>query len=124
MRHIHQLCKADTMTHFNPRTPYGMRLYNNVRIKLLCDFNPRTPYGMRHRHFFHMYIHSIFQSTHPLRDATCNVIQSSFKQINFNPRTPYGMRLLRSHSFLQRAQDFNPRTPYGMRPSARPCQRA
>ena len=33
--------------HFNPRTPYGMRLSNADNSTSSSYFNPRTPYGMR-----------------------------------------------------------------------------
>ena len=35
-----------------------------------------------------------FQSTHPLRGATVQVLQRRLPQIDFNPRTPCGVRLL------------------------------
>ena len=59
---------------FNPRTPCGVRLHNNSIHARECHFNPRTPCGVRrrgvplHRHF------DGFQSTHPLRGATCQAI--------------------------------------------------
>ena len=79
----------------------------------------------------------LFQSTHPLRDATvcfiqahamlkisihapltgCDVKNLGFKpksSNNFNPRTPYGMRHWYFHYSLSPFY-FNPRTPYGMR---------
>ena len=34
------------------------------------DFNPRTPYGMRLGNGLYFALVKIFQSTHPLRDAT------------------------------------------------------
>ena len=34
----------------------------------------------------------LFQSTHPLRDATFCFTFSRFRKFYFNPRTPYGMR--------------------------------
>ena len=82
--------------------------------------------------------HSLFQSTHPLRDATHITIDITTLNSNFNPRTPYGMRLkvcpmeiivfiisihapltgcdFLSYSSLLHSLNFNPRTPYGMRP--------
>ena len=57
------------------------------------DFNPRTPYGMRrHENLTHEWVR-LFQSTHPLRDATYIYPELIDIFINFNPRTPYGMRL-------------------------------
>ena len=78
-------------------------------------FNPRTPYGMRHKILVvdqlpkEISIHApltgcdgrleaynddvlIFQSTHPLRDATIPVRILACNAFYFNPRTPYGMR--------------------------------
>ena len=60
---------------------------------------------------------TIFQSTHPLRDATYVVRDDDEDNVDFNPRTPYGMR----HSLIGKINDvpdFNPRTPYGMRQCA------
>ena len=89
-----------------------------------------------------MHQFSLFQSTHPLRDATVRYIYKSYPNANFNPRTPYGMRLYYHDINLSPALfqsthplrdatsatyeeiacwlDFNPRTPYGMRPSKIP----
>ena len=59
---------------------------------IVRHFNPRTPYGMRHYdHNFNIEINT-FQSTHPLRDATCTFISIKSSGMYFNPRTPYGMR--------------------------------
>ena len=80
----------------------------------------------------------IFQSTHPLRDATRKQLLMYAWMLNFNPRTPYGMRRYSGYSMSNRAvisihapltgcdfygnnwqqlgfNNFNPRTPYGMR---------
>ena len=78
-------------------------------------FQSTLPYGMRHKKRSPTVITVRFQSTHPLRDATCGVSEAtvsrwisihapltgcdarafskSSNQANFNPRTPYGMRL-------------------------------
>ena len=45
--------------YFNPRTPYGMRL-----LKIICSF-----------------VMFLFQSTHPLRDATCLYSSRSFSTV-------------------------------------------
>ena len=37
-------------------------------------------------------IDGVFQSTHPLRDATDSTLTPLTIAFNFNPRTPYGMR--------------------------------
>ena len=82
------------MINFNPRTPYGMRPRCLFTPKFhSIDFNPRTPYGMRLGKSKKLEnILWIFQSTHPLRDATYGIILNDDLQKNFNPRTPYGMR--------------------------------
>ena len=80
-----------SILYFNPRTPYGMRQKRNVFRCIQENFNPRTPYGMRQKDIDSFSDSVIFQSTHPLRDATqsCRWLYA----IYFNPRTPYGMRL-------------------------------
>ena len=57
----------------------------------------------------------LFQSTHPLRDATQSVADKSNERKDFNPRTPYGMRLYLALIKTLSPIYFNPRTPYGMR---------
>ena len=58
-------------SHFNPRTPYGVRLP-------VCNFRTAV---------------SGFQSTHPVWGATRWCPVSGCHGGNFNPRTPYGVRL-------------------------------
>ena len=63
-------------THFNPRTPCG------VRPELVCldnqcrNFNPRTPCGVRHHWDWNEAGLKGFQSTHPLRGATLMPVAS------------------------------------------------
>ena len=90
-------------------------------IPQLCkNFNPRTPCGVRHaelrrlHHRSHISIHAPhagcdpeksdsaragfeFQSTHPMRGATCHFLIQLFVVSYFNPRTPCGVR----HETLQ-----------------------
>ena len=72
-----QLSPWASSRYFNPRIPYGMRpgfcwFFNNA-----SDFNPRIPYGMRLARCFKSPHSSIFQSTHPVWDATGNPLSSS-----------------------------------------------
>ena len=78
---------------FNPRTPYGMRqgmwsvctqpMFISIHAPLTgCDI---VYLAMKTERL-------IFQSTHPLRDATRYKGNRESKHQNFNPRTPYGMR--------------------------------
>ena len=58
-----------------------------------------------------------FQSTRPMRGATCSSVSRSFFGTGFNPRAPCGAR----RELLQRrgsADCFNPRAPCGARPFA------
>ena len=60
--------------HFNPRTPCGVRPLDRLRKKVFTDFNPRTPCGVRPpTKGVQSYIVA-FQSTHPLRGATSEVL--------------------------------------------------
>ena len=125
--------------HFNPRIPYGMRhelahIKRDRRIsihasRMGCDdtrrqdgrpqvnFNPRIPYGMRLFVGVAAICTCVFQSTHPVWDATRKKTADALT-IYFNPRIPYGMRR-QVKSVAYPKVHFNPRIPYGMRlPSA------
>ena len=56
-------------------------------------FNPRTPCGVRRLEQFPCCVVDEFQSTHPLRGATCRPINFPDVLNDFNPRTPCGVRL-------------------------------
>ena len=64
------------------------------RVRLRGDFNPRIPYGMRLAASELWNIAPVFQSTHPVWDATGlrRAVRRACR--NFNPRIPYGMRLV------------------------------
>ena len=55
-----------------------------------------------------------FQSTHPLRGATCTSRSIIRMKPDFNPRTPCGVRL-ELHMSFSAILYFNPRTPCGVR---------
>ena len=57
------------------------------------------------------YVHCIFQSTRPVRGATCSCLILSPKTLNFNPRAPCGARLKRlpAHSTNQTISIHAPR---------------
>ena len=126
---------------FNPRTPYGMRQFFhsrsllNINISIHapltgCDtgsllflldssnFNPRTPYGMRQFNLCLMINVFVFQSTHPLRDATMDstpITRAEHISIHA-PLTGCDLQMIDK---AYPCEDFNPRTPYGMRPGWR-----
>ena len=99
---------------FNPRIPYGMRRMKCSKRRTAPYFNPRIPYGMRLGITNFPTFMTVFQSTHPVWDATlpraimktrslisihasrmgCDWDISAFNHParNFNPRIPYGMR--------------------------------
>ena len=51
-----------------------------------------------------------FQSTHPIRDATCNGVECSDCPLNFNPRIPLGMRL-EGHKIQKERLEFQSTHP-------------
>ena len=70
----------------------GCDLLEGSYCLIFLYFNPRTPYGMRLSWDGESPREYIFQSTHPLRDATVSQRASFLLVPHFNPRTPYGMR--------------------------------
>ena len=124
--------------HFNPRTPCGVRLLGICATqKILRNFNPRTPCGVRPTSCERMTTMPKFQSTHPLRGATCPIPQGQ-SQFSISIHAPLagcdhlleGARARREisihaplagcdHGYKGRVQvllHFNPRTPCGVRP--------
>ena len=100
---------------FNPRIPYGMRLFAGVSSSWLpADFNPRIPYGMRHAEPLFTAMKVGFQSTHPVWDATHKTAYSlTFVGISIHASRMGCDTMLQT---LHRPSAyFNPRIPYGMR---------
>ena len=56
---------------FNPRHPYGWRQLNLIDMLRPQNFNPRHPYGWRPITSSSMGLTLAFQSTPPIRVATC-----------------------------------------------------
>ena len=56
---------------FNPRSPCGERLMHHSIALNALNFNPRSPCGERHYKEGQYAGHNIFQSTLPMRGATC-----------------------------------------------------
>ena len=82
--------------HFNPRSPWGERLYG-------CN----RPF------------HKLIISIHALReesDIGKSLCSKSWN--NFNPRSPWGERPRVSTSSVAISMHFNPRSPWGERPYA------
>ena len=102
-------------THFNPRTPCGVRPPRFFIRADGADFNPRTPCGVRLYHTGIGRATERFQSTHPLRGATTRIPCSRADMPYFNPRTPCGVRRQGFRPAKSADRHFNPRTPCGVR---------
>ena len=126
-----------------PISIHASRMGCDRRLACRCrphrNFNPRIPYGMRLLETFETHHISLFQSTHPVWDATrAHVFHADLARISihashmgcdrvgiprgeqffcyFNPRIPYGMRPSTMFPRSSTFSNFNPRIPYGMRP--------
>ena len=105
---------------FNPRIPYGMRpAVVPAFYPKEPHFNPRIPYGMRHLEFLTNELAKLFQSTHPLRDATVLIILSLLLFL-FQSTHPLRDATIYSTQRSSSCCYFNPRIPYGMRQIFRP----
>ena len=104
----------------------------NARAHRRHNFNPRTPCGVRRSAAKTSPARSSFQSTHPLRGATCRgsrrrrrglisihaplagcdgVLREHTRRIpHFNPRTPCGVRR-RAHLFQEQKRRFQSTHP-------------
>ena len=106
--------RSRSSSHFNPRTPCGVRLRNLTAEARYPDFNPRTPCGVRQNASCSVRFCSIFQSTHPMRGAT-----GSLRSLPPLPvfQSTHPMRGATRAGFCREADpnDFNPRTPCGVR---------
>ena len=78
---------------FNPRAPCGARRTAGDRMVRHWDFNPRAPCGARRIYGVKFVLYDAFQSTRPMRGATC--ASHAYRRANqhFNPRAPCGARL-------------------------------
>ena len=88
--------KAD---HLNTRIPYGIRPVVKVRSYTIIVFQSTHPVWDATREVrAGQVVGAGFQSTHPVWDATLALCLRYPLLQNFNPRIPYGMRLFVSHS--------------------------
>ena len=80
------------------------------------DFNPRTPCGVRPARPSSRPQSSLrFQSTHPMRGATIDIISSAANG-GISIHAPHAGCDIPVHLDGRRRADFNPRTPCGVRP--------
>ena len=125
---------------FNPRTPYGMRLMHIQYPHHHCQISIHAPLtGCDIESIKHYMQLLLFQSTHPLRDATiflkasydllrisihapltgCDLapMLSTTKRLLFQSTHPLRDATIPREVKSSVSLYFNPRTPYGMRPS-------
>ena len=108
---------------FNPRAPYGARRAAKVRPRVIILISIHAPHTGRDKFAGNMYIlYDEFQSTRPIRGATCGQRRGMRLHHYFNPRAPYGARRARYSFTNRRTSYFNPRAPYGARREAGPDQ--
>ena len=86
--------RTSCSTHFNPRTPCGVRPLTDPQQLQARKFQSTHP--LRGATFTGGAIFLFafkFQSTHPLRGATVKAFRRVRENGHFNPRTPCGVRL-------------------------------
>ena len=103
-------------SYFNPRTPCGVRLITRLGVGQHTGFQSTHPLRGATGDIVQLFAeHFPFQSTHPLRGATRAEKHRPVYDQNFNPRTPCGVRPTMMFTFPF-SKHFNPRTPCGVRP--------
>ena len=90
-------------------TRYGHRLHHEP-----ADFNPRTPCGVRPLRAHRLGVAMEFQSTHPLRGATCGD-QKVCAGRRISIHAPLAGCDWQSRVKVMSSRNFNPRTPCGVR---------
>ena len=82
--------------------------------KAAIHFNPRSPCGERHRLSMLTACPKKFQSTLPMRGATCDLLKQSFV-IVISIHAPHAGSDQKSNHPEQKPRNFNPRSPCGER---------
>ena len=109
---------ADSVTHFNPRSPHGERLPKNFSCIRSTHFNPRSPHGERQEQAFLRTASTAFQSTLPARGATPPISTPKLKTVSISIHAPRTGSDKASINSRLSDLDFNPRSPHGERPLA------
>ena len=102
------------LLNFNPRSPYGERLIPMDTVRLMCNFNPRSPYGERRYNNDRQLRRRRFQSTLPLRGATC-FKRTLLPTFTISIHAPLTGSDNRNFDLVAHGKYFNPRSPYGER---------
>ena len=85
-------CSAGTRTHFNPRTPCGVRPSVMPDAFIHVDFNPRTPCGVRPCMGTQRQPPGQISIHAPLAGCDRRLVAVTGLGTHFNPRTPCGVR--------------------------------
>ena len=111
---------CNTLSDFNPRSPWGERPNPKSPACLLSNFNPRSPWGERPAAIGKLPHGQLFQSTLPVGGATSlfKAFQCSLVISIHAPRGGSDQRILFP---IFAVSNFNPRSPWGERPPSRPC---
>ena len=115
---MHRPSRADGLhKYFNPRTPCGVRRLRTRIVSPCAAFQSTHPVrgATCGEDRTRQTDPTEFQSTHPVRGATTSTPNFEIRVTNFNPRTPCGVRLSAVDLSLADPFDFNPRTPCGVR---------
>ena len=105
--------------YFNPRTPCGVRRRTPAPCVVRCNFNPRTPCGVRqipNAYFYTLFLISIHA---PL--AGCDDGSNSYVELPLliSIHAPLAGCDGNENTVPPWRLDFNPRTPCGVRPNPR-----
>ena len=101
--------------YFNPRAPCGARRLARRRELLFVMISIHAPHAGRDEKSVWIRLRRWrFQSTRPMRGATCAKFERKEKDSYFNPRAPCGARREAPPSY-SREKNFNPRAPCGAR---------
>ena len=84
--------KSRSTTHFNPRTPCGVRRRPHTPTQLRTYFNPRTPCGVRPCAISSKAVADLISIHAPLAGCDQTAESDDLGPGYFNPRTPCGVR--------------------------------
>ena len=102
-------------TDFNPRSPYGERLFDIFVAAQLLSISIHAPLTGSDHPKQQTTARCAISIHAPLTGSDYPVFGASGVKAYFNPRSPYGERLSKPR-LKPRLYYFNPRSPYGERP--------
>ena len=107
---------AEIIPDFNPPTPGGVRRYTHAIVGDVRNFNPRTPGGVRQEPVAEEEVAQMISIHAPL--AGCDLLWtvSPFTTLAFQSTHPWRGATSSVVRIVEVTQYFNPRTPGGVRP--------